>query len=247
MEKQIIVAAFNCPNCGAAIAPDSPSCCYCGSSIATRLCPACFAAVSIGMKHCPHCGAEAADSAPKKSGLLRCPRCEAALALIAVGRLSLNTCSRCGGLWVDKTAFQGICMHQEEQEAVLSFQSETSGKSAVQENKSKRAYIPCPECGKLMNHKNFSGSGIVLDWCRDHGSWFDRNELQQIVRFIGDGGLRKAREREKLQLKEQEDRLRMQQFTMASLERHLDSNPGGKLDYSVTGDLLVDFLSKMFQ
>jgi Zn-finger nucleic acid-binding protein len=138
-------------------------------------------------------------------------------------------------------------MHQEEQEAVLSFQPVTSGKSAVQENKSRRAYIPCPECGKLMNHKNFSGSGIVLDWCRDHGSWFDRNELQQIVRFIGDGGLRKAREREKLQLKEQEDRLRMQQFTMASLERHLNSNPGSKLDHSVTGDLLVDFLSKMFQ
>jgi Zn-finger nucleic acid-binding protein len=144
-------------------------------------------------------------------------------------------------------AFQSICARQEEQEAVLSFKSEASVRPAVQGNKPRRVYIPCPKCGKLMNHKNFSGSGIVLDWCRDHGSWFDRNELQQIVRFIGDGGLRKAREREKTKLKEQEDRLRMQEFTMASLERHLDSNPGRKLDFCITGDVLADFLSKMFK
>ena len=61
----------------------------------------------------------------------------------------------------------------------------------------------CPECGKLMNRKNFSGcSGVVLDWCREHGSWFDRNELQQIVAFIRNGGLHKARELEQLQIKE---------------------------------------------
>ncbi len=110
-----------------------------------------------------------------------------------------------------------------------------------------RAYIPCPECRKLMNRKNFSGSGIVLDWCRDHGSWFDRGELHRIVQFIRDGGLKKAREREVLKLKEEEDRLRMQQLTLAAQERRLDSCAGGKLEYSLTGDSLTDFLSRMFR
>jgi Zn-finger nucleic acid-binding protein len=39
-------------------------------------------------------------------------------------------------------------------------------------------------------------SGIVLDWCREHGTWLDRGELQKIITFIKNGGLRKARERE---------------------------------------------------
>ena len=247
MEKQVIVAAFNCPNCGAAIAPDSPSCRYCGSAIATRLCPACYGSVAVGMRHCPHCGAEAVDSAPSSEAALQCPRCETNLVQITVGPHLLNTCPLCGGLWVVKAVFQSICAHQEEQEAVIGFQSEPSTEPAVPPQKAKRAYIPCPECRKLMNHKNFSGSGIVLDWCRDHGSWFDRNELQSIVRFIGDGGLRKAREREKLELKEQENRLRIQEFTMATLERRLDTQAGGRMDYSNTSDILAGFLSKMFQ
>jgi Zn-finger nucleic acid-binding protein len=167
--------------------------------------------------------------------------------MIPVGRHSMHTCRTCGGLWVGRGTFQSICAKKEEQEAVLGFQPEASGEPSVQDNKPKRVYIPCPECRKLMNHKNFSGSGIVLDWCRNHGSWCDRSELQRIVRFIGDGGLRKAREREKLKLKEQESRLRMQEFSIASLERRLNSNPGKKLDNGIAGDSLADFLSRMFQ
>jgi Zn-finger nucleic acid-binding protein len=241
--------AYNCPNCGASVAADSLSCGYCGSAIATRICPACFGAVSIGMRHCPHCGSEAADPKPLKTGPLRCPRCEANLVLCSVGQKTLNTCSQCGGLWVEKSIFQSICTHEEEQEAVLGFQSEYLKTPSAGGRKPQRAYIPCSECGSLMNHKNFSGSGVVLDWCRDHGSWFDRGELQQIVAFIRDGGLKKAREREQQKLKDQEDRLRMQEFTMAALERRLDSgfaimeSPGKG---NLASDRIVEFLSKMF-
>ncbi len=210
------VKAFNCPNCGAGVEPDSPSCHYCGSSIAGRLCPACFEAISIAMKHCPRCGAEVEGPAPEPSGALICPRCRTKLAPVRAGRRVLNLCSQCGGLWVDKTTFQSICASGEEQEAVLGFRSEPVQAAADTGSKRRRAYVPCPECGKLMNPRNFSGcSGVVLDWCRDHGSWFDGSELQKVVTFIKDGGLRKAREREQLRLKEQQNRLRMQELRMA--------------------------------
>jgi Zn-finger nucleic acid-binding protein len=247
MEKQVIVEAFNCPNCGAAIPPDSPSCSYCGSSVATRLCPACYGAVSIGMRHCPHCGAEVINSNPQEAVKLRCPRCETNLHVYPMGKNSLNGCTQCGGLWVSKSVFQAICTRQEEQEAVLGFEPEHQQTPVAQEQKTQRTYIPCPECGKLMNRKNFSGSGIVLDWCRDHGSWFDRGELQRIVQFIRDGGLKKARERELLELKDQEERLRMQEFTMAARERWIDSSTSVGLDHGFAGDLLSDFLAKMFR
>jgi Zn-finger nucleic acid-binding protein len=197
------------------------------------------------MRHCPHCGAEAVVSSPSAIGPLHCPRCDTNLQQQRVGKNSVNICTRCGGLWVGKNVFQDICTREEEQESVLAFKQDLiTAASQASAQKPQRAYIPCPECGKLMNHKNFSGSGTVLDWCRDHGSWFDRNELQNIVRFIREGGLKKAREREEQKLKEREDSLRMQEFRMAALERRLE--PGMARMETDKGDTLMEFLSKMF-
>jgi hypothetical protein len=49
-------------------------------------------------------------------------------------------------------------------------------------------------------------SGTVLDVCRDHGTWFDPTELEQIVEFIKAGGLDRARERERAELAAQRRR-----------------------------------------
>jgi Zn-finger nucleic acid-binding protein len=240
------ITAFNCPNCGAAVAPESPSCIYCRSPIATQVCPSCFGSVSVGMTHCPHCGAEVGKSEPQKTEAMHCPRCETDLASINVGKHSLQICNQCGGLWADKSAFQAICSHEEEQEAALNFRPEPLEAQPTPSPRRRRAYIPCPKCGKLMNQKNFSGcSGVVLDWCRNHGSWFDKNELRQIIAFIRDGGLRKAREREQANLQEQESRLRMQQFQLAALGR-LDAD-SGKLELNQSSDPLTQFLLQILR
>ncbi len=247
MEANTKVTAFNCPNCGAAVAPDSPSCSYCKSTVAARVCPACFGAVAIGMRHCPHCGAEAIGSISAKAGPQHCPRCDASLREQNVGKSAISICTQCGGLWVGKNVFQEICTREEEQEAVLSFKQEPIATvPQTSARRPQRAYIPCPECGKLMNHKNFSGSGTILDWCRDHGSWFDRNELQQIVGFIREGGLRKARQREQLKIKEQEDQLRQREFALATMERRLDPGSDVRMTLSGNGDSLLEFVAKMF-
>jgi Zn-finger nucleic acid-binding protein len=241
------ITAFNCPNCGAAVTPDSLACCYCGSALAVRVCPSCYGAVSIGMSHCPHCGSEVVNSRSKEAPVLQCPRCENKLAPVAVGNHSLNVCEKCGGIWVDKSSFQDICMQEESQEAVLGFELKTSDEPSTQKRKPRRAYIPCPKCGKLMNHKNFSHcSGVVLDWCREHGNWFDRNELQQIVAFIRNGGLRKAREREQSQLQEREARLRMQEFQYAVQGNRFDNEFKGH-ELQLSSDPLLKFISQMFR
>jgi len=199
------------------------------------------------MRHCPACGNSVLTEAPEKKSCLQCPRCETNLAEVTVGKHLLHECAQCGGLWVDKNSFQDICIHEEEQEGVLNFRSEMEMQPDTQPHKPGRAYIPCPQCGRLMNHKNFSGrSGIVLDWCRDHGSWFDRRELQQIVTFIRNGGLRKAREQERLNIQEQQNRLRMQQLEMAILGNRLDTSSGGVSDFRNSGDPLLQFLYHTF-
>jgi Zn-finger nucleic acid-binding protein len=44
---------------------------------------------------------------------------------------------------------------------------------------------------------------VIIDVCKKHGIWFDRDELSKIIEFIRDGGLDMARAREKIQLEEE--------------------------------------------
>src|SRR3712207_7332440 len=50
--------------------------------------------------------------------------------------------------------------------------------------------LPCPSCKQLMHRVNFAGqSGVIIDMCKDHGVWFEREELRKIVEFIRAGGM----------------------------------------------------------
>jgi Zn-finger nucleic acid-binding protein len=240
------IASFNCPNCGAAAKPDSVSCDYCRSPISATICPACFGAVSKRMKHCPSCGAAIKPPVPQK-GQMRCPRCDEELSHFAIGTHSLNGCLQCGGQWLDKDSFQDICKREEEQEAVLGFTPPEP--VPVASGKPRRTYIPCPECGKLMNHKNFAGrSGVVLDWCRDHGSWFDRHELHRVITFIRNGGLREAREHERNQLKEQEHRLRLKEIKLSALDRQFGADSGGSGVKKMSNSApILEYIIRMFR
>jgi hypothetical protein len=60
-----------------------------------------------------------------------------------------------------------------------------------------------------MNRLNFGRlSGAVVDVCRGHGTFLDRGELHQVVRFIQDGGLDRARRAEIEALRDEQRRLR---------------------------------------
>ena len=61
-------------------------------------------------------------------------------------------------------------------------------------------YVPCPQCHTSMNRVNFGKvSGVIVDVCKMHGTWFDAGELTRVVAFAAHGGLEKTREREKLE------------------------------------------------
>ncbi len=64
-------------------------------------------------------------------------------------------------------------------------------------------YRPCLRCGKMMNRVNFGKlSGAVIDVCRGHGTFLDAGELHQIVTFIQEGGLDRARAQKIEELRE---------------------------------------------
>ncbi len=239
---------FNCPNCGAAAASDSVQCPYCHSGIATRVCPSCFGPVAVGMQHCPSCGSKTEGTPLGQPTTLQCPRCRKKLSVVSAGAHQLHECPECGGLWVSAADFQEICTRLEDQEAVLAIHTGTEVSPDSAARLAQRAYVPCPECGRLMNRKNFAGcSGIVLDWCRDHGCWFDRRELQLIITFIRNGGLRKSRERELARIQDEKLQLRAQQYTMNTLAGLAGVEPVSRLESAQAQDPLLKALCFLFR
>jgi Zn-finger nucleic acid-binding protein len=70
-----------------------------------------------------------------------------------------------------------------------------------------------------MNRSNFArSSGVIIDLCKQHGVWFDADELPKIIDFIDQGGLAHSREKEKIALQEERGRLRDEQRKLAMME-----------------------------
>jgi Zn-finger nucleic acid-binding protein len=115
---------------------------------------------------------------------------------VVVGESNLLECTKCEGLWVSADTLKDICANREKQAAVLGMATHIPPVDGV-ELEERIRYLPCPECGKLMNRVNFAHcSHVVVDVCSLHGTWFDRDELRRIIEFIRAGGLEAARQRE---------------------------------------------------
>lgn len=218
--------ALNCPNCGAAVESDKTQCQFCKTRLKTVACPACLGLMFLGSKFCDHCGARASsvevvdDENPGD-----CPRCKREFESLMIGSTPVRECTRCGGLWTGVKTFESICADKEEQSAVLSF---VASHRADRQPQPPINYIPCPECGQLMNRSNFArSSGVIIDLCKQHGVWFDADELPKIIDFIDKGGLARSREKEKISLEEERSRLRDEQRKLVLMERRTG---GGRYD-----------------
>lgn len=190
-----------------------------------------------------HVNEDGAESRP-------CPRCRTASNLegLLAGDMLVDHCGRCGGLWLDHAVFEKF---QESEElsapAMLSLAQLPKPTSEAPPH----GYIPCPDCEKLMTPKNFARrSGIIIDSCKAHGTWFDAGELPAIVDFIRGGGLEEARRREIEEAKAEQRKARLDKaFAQQQANRHASAGPGEPLwmggSVSVEGSL-ARFLISFF-
>ena len=206
---------LNCPNCGAAASTDATRCEHCNSRLATISCPVCFGMMFLGAKFCSHCGARADRTELGADARQLCPRCRVNISAVVIGNTSLRECSRCEGIWADTASLQQICTDREKQAAVLGVAS-TLPTDLIGNVEKNIRYVPCPRCSKLMNRVNFANcSHVVVDVCKQHGTWFDRDELRRIVEFIRAGGLESARAREIAELERQRRQLKAAKIAAA--------------------------------
>jgi len=220
------VGHLSCPQCGAAADANAVRCAHCKAQLQTAACPRCFGFNFVGAKHCSRCGAQlfartptpAPDSAAVDGEARPCPRCRTPLQLFAVGDVFLEECGRCAGLWVDVASFQKVVARHEQRAAFVGLGAPgvVAERSAVDTSR----YVPCPACGAIMNRVNFARcSGVIVDVCKPHGTWFDADELQRILAFIADGGIDRARAREEEALEAERRKLREAQRDAEAAQR----------------------------
>jgi Zn-finger nucleic acid-binding protein len=228
-------SSLHCPNCGAAVGHDGGRCPYCQARLATVSCPACFARMFAGASFCQNCGA-ARTRTEGEATALACPGCRGRLANVTLGTTSLLECESCDGVWIDATAFERLCTDRESQAAVLHRQGRRGAAAA----ETRVRYRPCARCGKMMNRVNFATlSGAVVDVCKGHGTFLDAGELHQIVGFIRDGGLDRARARQREDRRDEQRRARDEQRQAAREDRR---HPGSGRTVDTA---LVDFLDSL--
>ncbi len=107
---------------------------------------------------------------------MNCPACRDVMIVIELDRVEVDHCVSCGGIWFDGGELELLLGNEREKNNLLeSFQIE---------NKSKETKRKCPMCSKKMK-KVLGGHNhdVRIDRCKqNHGMWFDRDELQAILK-----------------------------------------------------------------
>lgn len=137
--------------------------------------------------HCSGCGRRLGLEPLSKAGNLSCPDCAVAFEVMACADGKLHDCPSCGGQFVEHRLLQTLLQRQQ------ALHEPRPIRALKNPLKDPVRYIKCPICTQLMHRKNFGRtSGVILDVCHAHGTWFDTGELPLVLKFVAQGGLLRA-------------------------------------------------------
>jgi Zn-finger nucleic acid-binding protein len=108
-----------------------------------------------------------------------CPVCKKGMVVLELNKVEIDHCVHCRGIWLDSGELQLLLGHKKD-ETIEAFAS--AGR--VKEKPRK-----CPMCLKKMD-KVLCGHpvAVMIDKCRkNHGLWFDKDELGKIIEEEGAG------------------------------------------------------------
>lgn len=191
--EQVTVRARKCANCGGAIEPGDESCGFCSSKLVqldldSTLCPECFKRVEGKARHCQGCGIQIkAQALQALAAGIVCARCQGDLRWRSLGEASVVECIACEGLWIAADVFDELCS-KAQQSPTYKAGSIPRGERAEGLKLEQVSYIPCLTCSELMLRKNFRygarSSHVIIDFCKGHGIWLDKHELDRLMHFI---------------------------------------------------------------
>lgn len=177
-----------CPYCGNACPPLTRTCPHCDVRLDRVRCATCFSLQSPGSAACGRCGSAFELEPLFDPTDAPCPRCRTPLDGSPVADEPMHECARCGGIFVGRASLERILARAEVGGPLGDIPARTA--KALEHV----TYVRCPLCHASMNRVSFGpASGVVVDICKAHGTWFDPGELTRVVAYVAAGGLAKAR------------------------------------------------------
>jgi Zn-finger nucleic acid-binding protein len=257
-------AVVRCSSCGAPREEGATHCPFCKADFTLHerdldtICPKCLARVSDRARFCHHCGTPltpelvAGDETP-----LVCPKCGEPHRLTSrrIGEVTVLECDGCAGLWLGTETFRQLAQRASSEAIdVEQFFASARQRAATSDVPEKKAqghwrYRHCVVCGKMMHRRNYGRhSGVIVDVCREHGIWFDADELPRILAWIRSGGEAKAEEERAAQQARKE---RLGRITRPRADRGagMGASLGDADDfrYDPLGDFLEDVIGWLFR
>jgi Zn-finger nucleic acid-binding protein len=239
-------AVVRCSSCGGPREGEAVSCGHCGADFTLHerdlqtICAGCMTRVSSKARFCHSCGqpmaidGDAGDETDKP-----CPVCGPShlLSSRSLGQgLSVLECGRCAGLFLGNDTFRHVLDRAEQLSHTIHGPAGAGPQSQATSASQGPAYRACVHCEKLMNRKNYGKrSNVIIDVCKEHGVWFDAQELSRVLAWVREGGLEQMRATEKEALRERERRLAQQQAQPSGL---LHSGTSDDLGSAALSDLL---------
>ena len=102
----------------------------------------------------------------------------------------IDGCTRCGGVWLGTPTLNAMIDEARQIGAHVDLDEVQVRRRVVAERAGPVTYRRCPACDTMMARRNFARvSGIILDSCVDHGTFFDAGELEDVLDFVRTGGL----------------------------------------------------------
>ena len=105
-----------------------------------------------------------------------CPVCKEPMVVLELDQVEIDYCANCGGIWLDSGELELLLESKTEREKLMS--------SFKEDTTTKEKSYSCPICGKRMS-KILVGEDeqVLVDKCRkDHGIWFDKGELNSVIK-----------------------------------------------------------------
>jgi Zn-finger nucleic acid-binding protein len=236
-------------------------CAFCGADFTLHerdldtVCPKCLTRMSRRAKFCHHCGtALAPEHLAQEDTDLSCPVCGAKRQLThrQIGDVAVMECGACAGLWLGTKPFEQLVRRaSSEAISIDQFVASDRGHATDSARRGQQAgkgwrYRRCPVCGKMMNRRNYGrSSGVVIDTCRDHGIWFDADELPRILAWIRSGKKAKA-DRRRAEQAEREERIERRIAEVSAPRRAMRGGIHFSGGYS-TDDPLGGFLDEIIE
>ncbi len=132
---------------------------------------------------------------------MKCPKCDVEMKTLELNGAETYECRECEGIWVDNVDEKKALEMTPEIFSVDELRNLRKVYRPLEGSQNEEVkYFKCPRCSDLMWRKNYMGhSGIIVDKCKMHGTFFDKGELEKAAEFISKGGV----EYQKLKIAEQ--------------------------------------------